>query len=403
MLLAHACGDSDSGAASHWVGSWIASPSDGAGQAFGDQTLRMILTPHLGGSLLRVHLSNRFGSEPVTFDRASIAQRESGASLVPGSARSLTFGGQLSVTVPPGADVVSDALQFGVTPFVDLAVSLYVGGSTGPATEHFTARQTSYITARAAGDRTAAVDGDAFTYTTTSWFFVDALEVLAPVNVGAVVAFGDSITDGYQGLLSTILPNPEGLDANARYPDVLQRRLLAAGRRLSVLNAGISGNRILHNGGVNVFFGPSALTRVAADAVSQPGVTDVIVLEGLNDIGQPPYASASDVISGLQQIVKQLHAAGLNVLLGTLTPAGGTEGGHYGDSVGNDTRQAINQWIRTSGVADAVVDFDAAVQDSQDPSRINPAYDGSDHLHFNPAGYEAMGDAVNLTDLKGLH
>ncbi len=400
VLLAQACGDSDSWTASHWVGSWIASPSDGYGKLFNDQTLRMILTPHLAGSTLRVHLSNRFGSEPVTFDRVTIAGRRSGASLIPGSSRPLAFAGQAGVTVPPGAERVSDPLPFTVVPFADLAVSLYVSGATGHATEHFTARQTSYVTAPSAGDHTADADGAVFTYTTTSWYFVDAIDVMAPAGVGAVVAFGDSITDGFQGEDNPISENPEGLDANARYPDALQRRLLAAGRTLSVLNAGISGNEILSS--KFPYFGPSGLSRIEADAISQAGVTDVIVLEGINDLAQQrPAASAADVISGLQQIVEQLHAARLNVVLGTLTPAGGATGA-YGTPQTDDARETINEWIRTSGVADAVVDFDAAVRDPQDPGRINPAYDGSDHLHFNPAGYQAMAHAVDLTTLKGV-
>jgi lysophospholipase L1-like esterase len=400
-LLAHACGGSDSGATPHWVGSWIASPSDGAGQRFSDQTLRMIVTPHLGGSTLRVHLSNRFGSQPVSFARVTIAERRSGADLIPGSLWPLTFGGRAGVTVAAGAEVVSDPLSFTVLPFVDLAIGLYVSGATGPATEHFTARQTSYISASAAGDLAGDADGAAFTYTATSWYFVAGIDVMAPSSVGAVVAFGDSITDGFQGKGNPVVPNPEGLDANARYPDALQRRLVAAGRHLSVLNAGISGNRLLRDASAITYFGPSGLSRVDADAISQAGVTDVIVLEGTNDIGQPPYASATDVISGLQQLVDQLHAAGLNVLLGTLTPAGGTSG-PYGTAATNDARETVNQWIRSSGVAETVVDFDAAVRDSLDPSRINPIYDGSDHLHFNPAGYAAMAAAVDLSTLRGV-
>ena len=402
-MLAYSCGDGDSNGASgsHWVGSWSASPSDADNQGFNDQTLRMILTPHLAGSTLRVHLSNRFGAQPVTLDRVAIAQRQSGASLIPGSSRSLTFGGRPSVTLPAGADAVSDPVRFTVVPFVDLAVSLYVPGVTGPATEHFTARQTSYLTGLTTGDRSADVDGAAFTSTTTSWYFVDGIDVMVPSDIAAVVTFGDSITDGFQGQGSAIFPNPEGLDANVRYPDFLQHRLLATGHRLSVLNTGISGNRILHNGTVTPAFGPSALSRLAVDAISQAGVTDVIILEGINDIGQTPPASAADIIVGLQQLVDQLHIARLNVLLGTLTPAGGTVGGFYGTAAANDTRQVVNTWIRSSGVADGVVDFDAAVRDPQDPSRINPAYDGSDHLHFNPAGYEAMADAVNLAALRG--
>ena len=400
VLVAQACGDSDRWTASHWVGSWIASPSDGYGKVFNDQTLRMILTPHLAGSTLRVHLSNRFGSEPVTFDRVTIAGRRSGASLITGSSRPLAFAGQAGVTVPPGAERVSDPLPFTVVPFADLAVSLYFSGATGNATEHLTARQTSYWTGASAGDHTADADGAAFTYTTTSWFFVDAIDVMAPAGVGAVVAFGDSITDGFQGQDGDPnAENPEGLDANARYPDALQRRLLAAGRTLSVLNAGISGNRILIS--KFPYFGPSGLSRLEADVISQAGVTDAIVLEGINDLAQErPFASAADVISGLQQIVGRLHAAGLNVVLGTLTPAGGATG-VYGFPQTNDARETINEWIRTSRVADAVVDFDAAVRDPQDPRRINPAYDGSDHLHFNPAGYQAMANAVDLTTLKG--
>jgi lysophospholipase L1-like esterase len=406
--------------ARHWVGSWIDSPSD-ADSAIDasldlfaggpNQTLRMIITPHLGGNVVRVHLSNRVGSGPVTFSTVTIARAAAGAALVPGSVRSVTFNHSSSVTVPAGEDVVSDPVGFSFTAFDNLAVSMYLAGYPGLPTEHFTARQTSYYTPPGAGDQASDPAATPFTEHTTARYYVDGLDVMTPDDVGSVVAFGDSITDGYQGP-NTVLPeNTSTLNTNGRWPDDLQRRLIAAGDdRISILNAGISGNRILDDGQIPMF-GPSGLSRFRLDALDQPGVTEVIVLEGINDIGQSgdvthpqqPSATPAQLEAGYEQLVTAAHAAHLKILLGTLTPTGGTTGveASYSSAQSEATREAVNAWIRSGASrADGFIDFDAAVRNPADPTEIAPAYNGGDSLHFNLAGYQALADAVDLSRLE---
>jgi hypothetical protein len=265
--------------ASRWVGSWTASPTDAQTSfdpslnvlRFGDrQTFRMILSPHFGGDRARLHLSNRFGTRPVTFNRVSPALRRSGASLVAGSLRRVQFAGRSAVTVPAGHDVVSDPVRLSFGPFDDLAVSIYVDHSSGIPTEHWSARQTSYLTAPGAGNKTTARRGASFSQQTTARYYVDGLDVRAPRRVGSVVALGDSLTDGYQGPPNLVPEDPGSIDRNQRYPDFLARRLLAHRRPLSVLNAGISGNPVLANG-YYPYFGPSAISRLRADVLRQPG------------------------------------------------------------------------------------------------------------------------------------
>jgi lysophospholipase L1-like esterase len=405
-------------ASTHWVGAWEAAPSDASRgsdiadlfdpsghlkSTTRDETTRAILTPTLGGRRLRVRLSNRFGPAPVTFDRTTIARRATGPALVPGTLRSLTFGGKASVTVPAGEDVLSDPVGLSFAAFQTLAVSVFVAGDAGKPTSHFTARQTSYLTPEGAGDRTMEVSGESFTEPTTTRPFVTGIDVRAPRSTGAVVALGDSITDGYQGAPAGIPETAEGIDADGRWPDVLARRLRAAGRPLSVLNAGISGNRVLRDGvegGNRDTYGPAAVHRLDADALGQAGVTTVILLEGINDIGQAPGATAAEIVAGYRRLIERLHAAGLRVLQGTLTPTRGTNNG-YDDAEGAAARRAVNAWIRRHSPADAVVDFDAAVRDPRHPGRLDPRYDGSDHLHLNLAGYRRMGQAVPLRWLAG--
>jgi lysophospholipase L1-like esterase len=399
-----------------WVGAWAAPPSDASRgidtvdpfdwdqydasrnpkSVTRNDTTRAILTPTFGGSTTRVRLSNRFGTVPVTFEHATIARRAAEAALVLGSTAPLTFGGAPSVTVAPGQDVVSDPVGFSFEAFQSLAVSVYVAGDVGKPTEHYTARQTSYLTAEDAGDHTEDVDGGAFAEHTTTRPFVTGIDVLAPRSTGAVVALGDSITDGYQEPPSGPPEVQEGIDADGRWPDVLARRLGAAGRPLSVLNAGLSGNRVLQDGiaGDNLdLYGPAVIRRLDADVLSQPGVTTVILFEGNNDLFMTPHATVEELLGAYRQLIGRMHSRGLRVLLGTLTPVGGLNG------IPPDTeakRQAVNAWIRERSPAGAAIDFDAAVRDPADPARINPAFDGGDHLHFNLAGYQAMGNAVPL-------
>jgi lysophospholipase L1-like esterase len=362
-----------------------------------------MLTPTYGGSTIRLHLSNRFGSGPVTFTHTTVGKQSSGATLA-GTPTRLTFGGKPSITVAAGQDVVSDPVAFRFDAFQTLAESVYVAGDAGLATEHYTARQASYFTPDGAGDHTGDSAGTAFALNNSTRPFVDAIDVLAPTSTGAVVALGDSITDGYQGQPPAGVPaNPQGYNENRRWPDDLARRLIAAHIPLSVLNAGISGNRVLLDGtagGGPDVYGPAALSRLAPDVLEQAETTTVIWLEGINDIGQTPTPTVAQLVNGYKQGIARLHAAGLRVLMGTLTPAGGDLQGNYGTAQGEAMREQVNQWIRTQTLSDGVIDFDKAVRDPSDPSRINPTYDGGDHLHFNPTGYQTMAGAVNLALLR---
>ena len=385
----------------HWVGSWAASPSDGSlSRLLVNQTLRMIVSPHLAGSTLRVHLSNRFGALPVTLGPVTVGVRSSGAALVAGSNAAVTFAGQTTVTIPAGQDAVSDPVTLSFAAFQDLAVSVYVPVIVVDPSEHLITRETSYLSPLLSGDHAADSSGSAFSETTTGanstgWYFLDGVDVLAPGQVGAVAAFGDSITDGYQGMLSST-EQLGTIGTEGSYPDVLERRLIAARVPLSVLNAGISGNRLLTSSSSIVTAGPSGLSRFATDALGLAGVSDVIVLEGINDIAGAPATAASDLIAGYQQLVTQAHAAGVRIQLGTITPAGGAVVASYGGPTADAVREQVNQWIRTQHFSDGVIDFDAAVRDPANPSEINPAYDGGDHVHFNLAGYQAMAQAVSL-------
>lgn len=297
----------------------------------------------------------------------------------------MTFGGASRVVLPAGAEVVSDPVPLAVTPGQDLAVSLYLPSPIGAATRHSTAYATSYL---ATGDHAADTRPAAFTGTTGSWCLLDGVDVQAAPGTGAVVTLRDSITEGTN---STV-------DADHRYPDDLARRLLAGppGQRLSVLNEGMSGNRLLTDGGSS---GVSAQQRFDRDVLAQTGVRDVNVLEGINDIGHDLGAisgtpvTAQDLIDALANLVRAGHEHGLRMIGGTLLPIGGSK---YDSADAEAKRQAVNAWIRTSGMFDGVVDFDAAVRDPDEPARIRPEFNSGDGLHPNDPGYQAMADAVDL-------
>ncbi len=377
------------------IGAWAASPQPpydaGASQdGFNDQTVRNIVPVSAGGSALRVRLSNEFGEGPLTVDAVAVALQDAGAATVPGSGVELTFGGAPAVRIPAGEEVYSDPVAFQVAPGRNLAVSVYAPGATGPVTWHNLAQQINYVSNR--GDHAADVEDTAFSNGHSSSFFVTGVDVYGAAEVGTIVAVGDSITDGFGSTLN----------ANGRYPDYLARRLLdvPVGERKSVVNAGISGNRIQTD---SPFFGVRLLDRFDRDVLSQSGVTDVILLEGINDIQHSnsdqervkpnPEISAGEVIDGMRQVIDQTHARGLRIYGATPLPF---EGADAFSEEGEEKRQTVNDFIRNSGEFDGVVDFDAATRDPANPRRLLPAYDSGDHLHPNDAGYQAMANAVDL-------
>jgi lysophospholipase L1-like esterase len=327
-------------------------------------------------------LSNVFGTAPLEIGAAHIGLRQAEATLA-GTAKPLTFSGSAAATILPGAVLLSDAVDLTVPPLADLTIDLFIPGEVGtglsPATIHQGASQTNYVSPPGNHSGVATMPVSA---RTTSWFLLARVEVAAPAGTGAVVAFGDSITDGARSTA----------DMNARWPDHLARRFSARrGTQVAVLNAGISGNRVLGDGA-----GVSALARFDKDVLMQTGVTHVVIMEGINDIGiarSNPGPSAADLIAGHTQLIERARARGLRVYGATLTPF---EGAAYWTPEGEAKRQALNQWIRTSGAYDGVIDFDMVTRDPAAPTKFLPAYDSGDHLHPGDAGYKAMGDAVDL-------
>jgi lysophospholipase L1-like esterase len=364
---------------------------------FTNQTLRQIVHASIGGSKVRVVLSNAYGTAPVTIGAAHIALRDKQGALQAASGGPLTFSGKTTMTIPANAVIYSDPVNLTVPPMSDLAIDLYLPGTTNtPATVtmHGGALQTSYIseTGNYVGKATMPEVGR-----TQSWFLLSRVDVVAPDATGAIVAFGDSITDG-----SRSTP-----DTNNRWPDHLARRLQAQGIKMGVLNAGIGGNRVLNEAAVPagvdvraVGAGINALARFEHHVLSLPGVTHVIVLEGINDIGnarQNPTPTAEDLIAAHQQLIEQAHARGIRMIGATLTPFWGAA---YYTDVGEAKRQALNEWIRTGKAYDGVVDFDKATRDPGDPKKFLEKYDSCDYLHPSDAGYKAMGEAIDLALFK---
>lgn len=390
----------------HWVASWTAVPTDAvASQPPVEQTFRIRVVPHRRGTVARLRFSNRFGTGPVTLGAVTLAAQQAGARLDPATLRTVTFDGRRQVRIARGGDVVSDPVRIRVRAFHPLLASIYVVGSPGPASQHVLSGQTTWQSAPLSGNRTRTLGAGGFIGLPVAGVapaipqgipYLSGFDVRADHRVGTVVAFGDSITDGFQGSLAPVNPVATNIDLDARYPDVLSRRILRAGIGLSVVNAGISGNQLLRKASVPIF-GPSGLSRLGRDGLGQPGATTVILLEGINDIGQSA-AKPADLIAGYRTAIERAHARGLRILLGTLTPDEGTLQPGYG-TLAEAARTAVNAWIRRQRVADGVVDFDRAVRDPAHPARILPAYDGGDHLHFSPAGYRAMARAVPLATL----
>ena len=381
----------------HWVATWGASPSPLLANAremaaakleFSNQTLREIVHVSLGGATVRVRLSNAYGREGAEVGSAHIALRAAGAAIVPASDRVLTFGGRSSAVIPADAELLSDPVSLNVPAGSDVAISLYLPHRINGAGVHYSAEQTSYVGAGDVTGRETIPDAATF----PSWAFLTEVDVMAPREAFAIAAFGDSITDGAHS----------GVDTNTRWPDFLAGRLLAAHREIGVLNAGIGGNRLLHDG-TSVRFGVNALARFDRDVVGASGVKYVIVLEGINDIGHPGSSApeservtAQDLIGAYRQLIARGHDHGMRVIGATLTPFAVTTLKNYFSPAKEAVRKAANEWIRTSNAFDGVIDFERAVRDPADPERMVEGFDSGDHLHPKAAGYRAMGDSIDL-------
>jgi lysophospholipase L1-like esterase len=348
------------------------------------QTVRMIARSTLSGSRLRVSLSNSFGYGPVRIEAAQVARAAGNGAIASGSTQPLTFGGRNHVVLPPGARITSDALAFEVQAQTDLAISLYVDGDSGPTTSHPIGLRAAWL---APGNQIAAETLNG-AQSFRSYIWLDGIDVQAAPRAAAIIAFGDSITDGFS-------TTP---DADTPWPSILARRLGAqrAAAPRSVINMGISGNRVLREGA-----GSSGLARFDRDVLSRPGARWVLMLLGINDIGfsaipglpASEKATADDIIAGYQMLIARARLHGLSIIGATLTPF---EGVNTYTPAGEQMRQQINQWIRGSGQFDAVVDFDRATRDPAQPTRLRADFDSGDHIHPNDAGNRAMAEAVDL-------
>lgn len=372
----------------HWVGTWatspvgLANPEGKYGSA--DTTYREIVHVTLAGSAVRIILSNEFGTDPLTIGAAHVAFSAGGNEIALTSANALTFGGKPSVTIPAGALIISDPTELKIPALTDVTVSLFIPAQPMKVvSQHSSAFQTSYtVQGNAVGARSLDAPKEIY-----NWPFLKGLDVRASANAAAIVTFGDSITDG---ALST-------RNKNARWPDVLARRLQANKKtaELSVLNEGIGGNRVLHD-----VTGPSALARFDRDVLALAGVKYLVIMESINDIGHAqdpvkPYdvVTADEITTGFAQMAARAHTHGIRVYGATLTPYLGAK---YSSPAGEAMRQVVNKWIRTTNQLDGFIDFDKVTQDPANPTQFLPANDSGDHLHPKDEGYKAMGDSIDL-------
>jgi lysophospholipase L1-like esterase len=399
----------------HWVSAWSSAMHAPLafvpGQAISgleNRTLRMIVRPTIAGERVRIRFSNACGNQPLLITAAHIALASNDGKIIAASDRTLTFSGKGSTSIPPGAPMLSDSVDLKFSAFAEIAVSIFLAGKVDTTTFHLAGQKPTYLSEP--GDFTATPEIPNAT-TKPSWFFLSGLEVLAPSRTTATLALGDSITDGVGA--------KQG-DYND-WPDLLANRLAAQKSlpAMAVVNTGIGGNRVLYDGA-----GVSALARFDRDVLAQPGIANIILLEGINDIGWPrmkppaprpggpaqgaapmesPFAkelvSAQDIIAGYQQIIDRARQHGIKVFIATLLPY---EGADYYTEDGEVIRAAVNQWIRTSGVSDGCFDFDKAVRDPNHPTRFRDGYHSGDNLHPSTIGYKAMAEAVDLAVLRGI-
>ena len=378
---------------SHWVGSWAASqqipePANALpAEDLRDATLRQIVHLSVGGTSLRIHLSNAFGTTDLRLTSVHVATplKPDRSAIDPTTDRALLFSGSEEVVIPPGAEYISDAIQFPAKPLSDIAISLHLDTPPAQQTGHPGSRATSYVAAGnlvSAPELTSAKKVD-------HWYFVSGVDVASDGKAFAVVALGDSITDGHGATTN----------GNDRWPDILARQLQAnrSTQDVGVLNQGIGGNHLLTDG-----LGPNVLARIDRDVLAQTAVRYVIVLEGINDLGglarrtgvtaEQHTALVHRMTGAYEQIVERAHAHGIKVIGATILPDTGSD--YYHPEASNEAdRQKLNDWIRASGHFDAVVDLDKLIADPKNPTHLLPAYDSGDHLHPDPAGYKVMGDA----------
>jgi lysophospholipase L1-like esterase len=373
-----------------WVGTWATSAQQGDASsappapAFADSTLRQIVHVSIGGKQIRVRFSNAYGTAGLTIPAAHVALSAGRSAIKAGSDKALTFHGSPSVTIPPGASIYSDPVDFDLAPLSDLVVTIRLNGAPDTFTTHPASHATSYVHT---GDVVSAEDMATWVYV-DHWYFLNGVDVLADKSAGAVVTLGDSITDGSKSTTN----------ANARWPDELARRLQANKKtqKVSILNEGIGGNRLIHDRAAQ-----NALARFDRDVLGQNGVRWLIVLEGVNDLGtrtsakerNEQAATADDLIAAYEQIIFRAHAHNIRVYGATILAY---EGAQYYTPDGEADRQKVNQWIRTSGHFDAVIDLDAATRDAKNPSHLSEAADSGDHLHPADGGYQIMGGTVDL-------
>lgn len=371
----------------HWVATWTAPqqiteprnlpPSPG----LAGNTIRQVVHTSLGGSTVRVRFSNVFGDGELSIARARIALSAGGGAVVPASDRALTFDGGMSVRLAAGTSRLSDPLEFDAPALTDLAITTRIEAMPEQVTGHPGSRTTSYLMT---GDHVSDVTLTG-AVTTEHWYVVAAVDVVADDAAAGVVALGNSITDG----------RGSGTDRQNRWPDNLARRLQGdpRTRQIAVVNAGIGGNKVVEGG-----LGPTALARLERDVIEQPGARWLIVLEGVNDLGGATPAQAAGVaqalIAAYRRIIARAHAAGLRACGATILPFGES---FYDEPAREAARQTVNDWIRTSGEFDAVIDFDAGLRDPAKPTRLLPAADTGDHLHPNEMGYRMMAEMIDLS------
>jgi lysophospholipase L1-like esterase len=377
-------GAAGAGSERHWVGTWATGPqltetsNNPPAPGLANNTLRQVVRVSIGGTRLRLRFSNQYGSGPVTLNAVHLARSTGTSSIDTSSGKTLTFAGNFSVTIPTGQIVWSDAFDFALTPLTTVAVTIHFGAVPTNITGHPGSRTTSYINS---GNTLAAANFNG-SVTTDHWYYVTGIDVRATADTRAVVVLGDSITDG----------RGSTTNGNNRWPDRLAERLQADEntRNVAVLNLGIGGNTVLSGG-----LGPTARARFDSDVLGQSGVRYLIVLEGVNDIGYASSAAVgTNLIAAYQEFIGKAHANDILAYGVPVLPFGGS--GYY-TADHESIRQTVNQWIRTSGEFDAVIDLDAAVRDPANPINLLAAYDTGDHLHLNPAGYQAMANAVDLS------